>query len=163
MGIEDVSKIDLIDRPDQASFLSAFKILIKLDAIDPITARLTKTGKEMSVLPTEPIYSRLLIAALKPQYRTIKGHITSIVSMLSVESIFFSSKDNEVVLAKKRRKLMNGQSDHITLLNIFNAYSSILKTKGRHQVRQFCKEFGINERSVAKAGQIKSQLEEYLT
>jgi HrpA-like RNA helicase len=38
MGIVDVSKIDLIDKPDQMSFLSAFRTLIKLQAIDSVNA-----------------------------------------------------------------------------------------------------------------------------
>ena len=35
MGINDVSKMDFIDKPDQQSFLTAFQTLIKLGAINP--------------------------------------------------------------------------------------------------------------------------------
>ena len=47
-----------------------------------MNAKLTKVGQEMSVLPTEPIYSKLLITALKPEYESVKTKIASIVSML---------------------------------------------------------------------------------
>ena len=35
IGIDDVSKVDFIDRPEQRAFLIAFKTLIKLGALDP--------------------------------------------------------------------------------------------------------------------------------
>jgi HrpA-like RNA helicase len=43
--------------------------LIKLGAVDPINANLTKLGQEMSILPTEPVYSKLLINTLKPEFK----------------------------------------------------------------------------------------------
>lgn len=42
----------------------------------------------MAVLPTEPVYSRLLVTALKPEYSKIKDSIAAIVAMLSVENVF---------------------------------------------------------------------------
>ena len=68
IGIADVSKVDFIDRPEQRSLLAAFQTLIKLGALDQRTACLTKMGTEMAVLPTDPIYSRLLVTSLKPEY-----------------------------------------------------------------------------------------------
>jgi len=42
----------------------------------------------MAVLPTEPVYSRLLVTALKPEHLAIKDSIAAIVAMLSVENVF---------------------------------------------------------------------------
>jgi HrpA-like RNA helicase len=39
---------------------------MKLGAICPENASLTEQGQNMAVLPTEPIYSKLLITALTP-------------------------------------------------------------------------------------------------
>jgi HrpA-like RNA helicase len=65
MGIEDITSVDFIDKPDQKALLAAFQTLIKLDAICPKTAQLTQQGLDMSVLPTEPTYSKLLVTSLK--------------------------------------------------------------------------------------------------
>ena len=65
--------------------------MIKLGALDPQDARLTQLGTEMAVLPTDPVYSRLLVTALKPEYAYIKASITTIVAMLSVENVFHNS------------------------------------------------------------------------
>jgi HrpA-like RNA helicase len=58
--------MDFVDKPSQQSFLKAFDILIQLGAIDPSTGNLTKEGERMSVMPTEPLYSKLLVTALIP-------------------------------------------------------------------------------------------------
>ncbi len=68
IGIKDVSKIDFIDKPSQQSYVSAFQILIKLGAINPLNADLTQAGQEMAILPTEPLYSKLLITSLKEEF-----------------------------------------------------------------------------------------------
>ena len=96
IGISDVSKVDFIDRPEQRTFLAAFKTLIRLGALDHQTAELTSQGHEMAVLPTEPIYSRLLVTTLKPEYSgVIRKAICTIVAMLSVENVFFGSQTLE--------------------------------------------------------------------
>jgi len=71
------------------SFLNAFQILIKLGAVDPTTGDLTTLGKQMATLPTEPIYSKLLVTSIKPEFIAVRSKIASIVAMLSVENIFF--------------------------------------------------------------------------
>ena len=48
-------------------------------------------GTEMAVLPTDPIYSRLLVTALKLEYAPVKESICTIVAMLSVENVFYGS------------------------------------------------------------------------
>jgi len=73
IGIKDISSIDFIDKPDQQSILKAFQILIKLGALDPNTAELTNLGKEMSVFPTDPVYSKLLVTALQKKYESVRS------------------------------------------------------------------------------------------
>jgi len=43
----------------------------------------------MAILPTEPLYSKLIVTSLKPEYLQIKDSIAAIVAMLSVENVFF--------------------------------------------------------------------------
>ena len=45
----------------------------------------------MAVLPTEPIYSRLLVISLKPEFMLSKDSVAAIVAMLSVENIFYNT------------------------------------------------------------------------
>ena len=86
---------------------------------------MTQLGNEMAILPTDPVYSRLLVTALKQEYATIKASISTIVAMLSVENVFHKSgtasanqdaeKQKNRAL-KHRKRLLNGSSDHLSLL-----------------------------------------------
>lgn len=66
LGINDVTQVDFIDKPDTQALLCAFQTLIKLDAVNQQTAALTALGLEMAVMPTDPVYSRLLVQSLQP-------------------------------------------------------------------------------------------------
>ena len=63
--------------------------MIKLGAIQVTNAELTPFGLEMSILPTEPVYSKLLVTSLKDDYKDIRESISAIVALLSVENIFY--------------------------------------------------------------------------
>ena len=133
IGIKDVSKIDFIDKPTQQAYISAFQILIKLGAISSTNAELTQIGQEMAILPTEPIYSKLLITSLKEEYIEVQKSVSAIVALLSVENIMYTPKGQEKQVIKKRKKFINYESDHLTLLNIFNFYKDVLKTKSARE------------------------------
>ena len=152
MGIEDVSTVDFIDRPSQDRFLNAFKQLIKLGAVDPQSAKITKFGHEMAVMPTEPIFSKLLLTSLNPLFQTIQKDIVILVSMLSVENIFFNtSSESQQIILKKRKKILHEESDHLTLIKLFKSYKIIVLNQSRAMARKFCQEIGVSEKSLVKA------------
>ena len=69
--------------------------MIKLGAVNPSNAELTQVGTEMAILPTEPIYSKLLITSLKEEYQEVQKSISAIVALLSVENILYAPKGME--------------------------------------------------------------------
>lgn len=131
LGIKDMSNVDFIDKPELKSLMAAFQTLIKLEAVNPETANLTQTGLDMSVMPTDPIFSKLLVTSIKAQYRPVSDCIAAIVAMLSVENVFFmmtnldstNPRDKLKLKAiKKRKKFTSQNSDHLALLNVYQAY-----------------------------------------
>ena len=162
IGIKDVSKIDFIDKPIQQAYVSAFQILIKLGALSAQTAELTQTGKEMAILPTEPLYSKLLITSLKDEYADVQTSISAIVALLSVENILYNPKGMEKEVIKKRKKFVNYESDHLTLLSIFNFFTDVLKSKSKKEAVAFAREHFLNDKSLLKAFQIQEQLNDYV-
>lgn len=83
--------------------------------------------------------------------------------MLSVESIFYNPKDqSEKELRKKRKKFINSDSDHMTLLNIFNIFKDLQVNNSKKEAIEFAKSHFINEKSLQKAMLINDQLNEYL-
>ena len=116
----------------------------------------------MAILPTEPIYSKLLITSLKEEYLEIQKSISAIVALLSVENILYSPKGLEKQVIKKRKKFINYESDHLTLLNIFNFFKEVLR-KSKGEAVQFAQEHFLNDKSLQKAILIQEQIQDYMT
>ena len=77
MGINDVSEFDFIDKPSKQLYVKAFKELNDLKCLDQ-DANLNTLGKQMSILPTEPIFSKLLLHSLRDEYASITKDIVII-------------------------------------------------------------------------------------
>lgn len=103
----------------------------------------------MAILPTEPIYSKLLLVSVKHEYLSITNHISAIVAMLSVENIFFnpSGLDNDDKILKKRLKILSPCSDHLSLYNILHGYRQLMK-KSKSSAKSYCREFYLNQKSI---------------
>ena len=83
--------------------------------------------------------------------------LLTIVSMLSVPSVFFRPKDREEESDAAREKFFVPESDHLTLLNVYqqwrmNAYSA-----------QWCTEHFIHAKALRKAREVHAQLLELMT
>ena len=86
-----------------------------LGALDNV-GNLTDLGRKMSELPLDPPLSKMVI---KAEQLGCMEEILTIVSMLSVPGIFYRPKERESVSVEARQKLFVSESDHLTLLNVF--------------------------------------------
>lgn len=69
--------------------------------------------------------------------------------------------EKEVI--KKRKKFVNYESDHLTLLSIFNFFKDVMKTKSKKDAVAFAKEHFLNEKSLLKAMLIQEQISSYMS
>ena len=86
-----------------------------LGALDN-TGGLTELGRKMVEFPLDPPLSKLLIVSEGLQ---CSEEILTIVSMLSVPAIFFRPKDRETESDAAREHFQVPESDHLTLLNVY--------------------------------------------
>jgi HrpA-like RNA helicase len=82
---------------------------------------LTPVGRKMSEFPMEPSMAKMLIASV--EYKC-SSEMLIIVSMLSVPSIFYRPKERMEEADAAREKFNVPESDHLTLLNVFNQWKS---------------------------------------
>ena len=73
------------------------------------------------------------------------------MALLSVENIMYAPKGMEKQVIKKRKKFVNYESDHLTLLNIFNFFKEVIKTKSKKEAVEFAREHFLNDKSLIKA------------
>ena len=89
-----------------------------LGALDN-TGELTPLGRKMVEFPLDPPLSKMLILSVENQ---CAEEMLTIVSMLSVPSVFYRPKDRESEADAAREKFFVAESDHLTLLNLYNEW-----------------------------------------
>jgi pre-mRNA-splicing factor ATP-dependent RNA helicase DHX38/PRP16 len=89
-----------------------------LGALDN-TGNLTELGRKMVEFPLDPPLSKMVI--ISEQFGCTDELLT-IVSMLSVPAIFFRPKDREQESDAAREKFFVSESDHLTLLHVFQQW-----------------------------------------
>ncbi|CAO3623245.1 unnamed protein product [Cunninghamella echinulata] len=147
-GIDNILEFDYMDRPSRASLIRALEELYALGAIDD-KGNLSTLGRRMAEFPLDPSFSKVIIQS--GEYGC-SSEVIAIVSLLSVESIFFTPSDKREQATESRRKFTHPEGDHLTLLNVLKAYWEV---KGDIN---WCKDHFINIRNVRIALEVRDQL-----
>lgn len=100
LGVDDLLKFHFMDPPPQDNIMNSMYQLWTLGALDN-TGMLTSLGRKMVELPLDPTLSKMLIVSCD---MGCSEEILTIVSMLSVPSIFFRPKGREEEGDAKREK-----------------------------------------------------------
>jgi HrpA-like RNA helicase len=114
----------------QANILNSMYQLWVLGALDNV-GDLTPAGRKMSEFPMEPSMAKMLITSV--DYKCSSEMLT-IVSMLSVPSVFYRPKERMEEADAARDKFNVPESDHLSLLNVFNQWKShglVIEVAGR--------------------------------
>lgn len=137
LGVKNLLEFDFMDPPPQvklllfsvvtfshpvlkANILNSMYQLWVLGALDNV-GDLTPVGRKMSEFPMEPSMAKMLIASV--EYKC-SAEMLTIVSMLSVPSVFYRPKERMEEADAAREKFNVPESDHLTLLNVFNQWKS---------------------------------------
>lgn len=91
LAVNDLLTFHFMDAPPQDNILNSMYQLWTLGALDNV-GRLTELGRKMVEFPLDPTLSKMLIMSEK---MGCNAEILTIVSMLSVPSIFFRPKSRE--------------------------------------------------------------------
>ncbi|KAL8288088.1 hypothetical protein RB597_000263 [Gaeumannomyces tritici] len=155
LGIDDVLHFDYLSAPPAELMTKALELLFSLGALDDY-AKLTKPlGMRMAELATEPMMAKTLLSAA--EFGCV-SEILTIAAMTSVGGNVWVQHDGEKKrLESTRRRFAAEEGDHLTLLNVYQAFVS----KGRKDA-QFCHENLLNFKTMSRAVSIRAQLKRYL-
>jgi len=78
--------------------------------------------------------------------------LLTIVSMLSVENVFYRPKDKQSLADSRRSKFFQNEGDHLTLLNVYNSWNS------SNYSSSWCHDNFIQSRQLKRASDIRKQL-----
>lgn len=148
MGINDLLHFDFMDPPPTNTMLTALEELYALSALDD-EGLLTRLGRKMADFPMEPALAKVLIASVDMK---CSEELLSIVAMLSIASPFYRPKEKQQQADQKKAKFHDPQGDHLTLLNVYNAW------KNSNYNNAWCFENFIQARQIRRAEDVRKQL-----
>ncbi|KAL7077529.1 hypothetical protein ACQ4LE_003536 [Meloidogyne hapla] len=148
MGINNLLEFDFMDAPPSEAMITALFQIYQLSALDS-DGLLTRLGRRMAEFPLEPSLSKMLIMSVE---LGCADDILTIVSMLSVQNVFYRPKEKQELADEKKSKFHQPEGDHCTLLAVYNAW------KHHHFSPQWCFENFIQVRTLKRAQDIRKQL-----
>ncbi|RDX51455.1 P-loop containing nucleoside triphosphate hydrolase protein [Lentinus brumalis] len=152
LGVKNLLEFDFMDPPPQANMLNSMYQLWVLGALDNV-GDLTPIGRKMSEFPMEPSMAKMLIQSV--EYKC-SAEMLTIVSMLSVPSVFYRPKERMEEADAAREKFNVPESDHLTLLNVFNQWKSH-GYRDDWALRHF-----LHPKLLRKAREVRAQLEDIM-
>uniref|UniRef100_A0A915AD75 RNA helicase n=2 Tax=Parascaris univalens TaxID=6257 RepID=A0A915AD75_PARUN len=148
MGINNLIDFDFMDAPPIEAMITALTQLHTLSALDG-DGLLTRLGRRMAEFPLEPSLAKLLIMSVD---LCCSDEVLTIVSMLSVQNVFYRPKDKQELADQKKSKFHQPEGDHLTLLAVYNSW------KHHHFSQAWCYENFVQIRTLKRAQDIRKQL-----
>ncbi|XP_058472695.1 ATP-dependent RNA helicase DQX1 [Solea solea] len=153
LDIADMGQCKFLDRPAPEALMQALEDLDYLAALDD-DGNLSEVGIIMSELPLEPSLAKAVIAAC--EYDCVDELLT-IAAMLTAPSCFLMAEANrEEAAVTHWRPLMHTEGDHMTLINIYNAFTE------HNQDEAWCTANFLSHASLRLAAVIRAELLEVL-
>mmetsp|Transcript_1864 Transcript_1864/g.6911 ORF Transcript_1864/g.6911 Transcript_1864/m.6911 type:complete len:1245 (-) Transcript_1864:2603-6337(-) len=148
LNVENLLDFDFMDPPPQENILNSMYSLWILGALDN-TGGLTQLGAKMVEFPVDPPLAQMLIKAEKAG---CSNEMLTVVAMLSVPSVWFRPKDREEESDAAREKFFVPESDHLTLLNVYQQW------KNNGYRNDWCNKHFIQGKGLKKGREVRAQL-----
>lgn len=148
MGINDLLSFDFMDPPPMQTLISAMEQLHALSALDD-EGLLTRLGRRMAEFPLEPQLAKMLIMSV---HLGCSDEVLTVVSMLSVQNVFYRPKDKQAIADQKKAKFHQLEGDHLTLLAVYNAW------KNNKFSNAWCYENFVQVRTLKRAQDVRKQM-----
>ncbi|KAF9178107.1 hypothetical protein BGZ50_008054 [Haplosporangium sp. Z 11] len=152
LGIENVLRFDFMTSPPAEMMSKALELLYSLKALDDYGRLTIPLGMRLAEFPLDPLLGKILLDSGK---FGCSQEMLTIAAMVSVQNIFINP--TSVAAEEQHRKFGVMEGDHITLLNVYNAFVS----RGKKSAR-WCANHLINFKAMSRALSIRSHLERYL-
>jgi ATP-dependent RNA helicase DDX35 len=181
LGVDNLLRFEFMDPPPLRLLIKALELLHSLGAIDDRAQLTPRVGRLMAELPIEPNLARMLLysAGLRDEAPSSSSgdkaasttslhplvqcseEMLSVVSMLSVDSLFLPLPSGQVARGKAEAARLHfsvHEGDHLSLLNIFTVFLAHRKK----DPAAWAKRHYFNLRSLARALDIRRQLRAFM-
>jgi ATP-dependent helicase HrpA len=134
LGLGDVEQFPFINPPDPRLVRDGYMLLQELRAVDT-QGVLTALGSRMAGFPTDPRFSRMLLAA---QDLGCLREILVICSALSVQDPRERPADRQQAADEKHRRFNHEKSDFMAFLQLWDYYEQQRQELSQNRLRKLC-------------------------
>ncbi|KOC71150.1 Putative ATP-dependent RNA helicase DHX33 [Habropoda laboriosa] len=145
----DITTFDFMDKPPKEAVDVAVTCLEKLGAVKGSPPQLTTLGRTMSLFPLDPRFTKVILASV--EHQCLEEALT-VVALLSGESVFTDPPAKRQQAYAARSRFASPEGDHVTLLNVFRAYTNM------KQKKVWCHENFLHHRNLEYAAEVRQQL-----
>lgn len=155
LGFGDIGSFPFLTKPDSRGVKAAFDLLLELGAVragsgstaqdrapragEP--ARLTRIGREISRLPIDPRFARMLIEAEKTG---VQRDVLAIVAGMSIQDVRERPEERREEADRLHARFVDPTSDFVTLLNLWNHLQEQQSALGSSAFRRLCRSEHLN-------------------
>lgn len=155
LGIDNIARFRFLTSPPAELVVRALELLYSLGALDTYAKLTRPLGERMAELAIGPMLSKVLLSASS---FSVLSEVLTIAAMTSLGgSIWIEHSGERKRLESTRRRFAVDEGDHLTLLNVYQAFITI----GKKEVK-FCRDNSLNFKSMSRAVSIRGQLKRML-
>ncbi|MBB2974903.1 ATP-dependent helicase HrpA [Microbacterium endophyticum] len=147
LGFGDITAFPFLTPPDSRGVKAAFDLLLELGAVRTTgsgkTARttLTDTGRELSRLPIDPRFARMLVEAKRGG---VLADVMPIVAGMSIQDVRERPEEVREQADRLHARFTDPTSDFLSLLNLWNYLQEQQEALGSSAFRRLCRSEHLN-------------------
>lgn len=156
LGVDNILAFDLMDLPSVDALSHGLETLYSLGAMDDQT-QLTDLGRDLSVFPTEPRVSRMLLESLN---EGCAWEVLAVAGALQVRDLLHKPHDRRqqqlLDYNQAVAEFADSSGDHVTFVNL------LAEMEDQHWTESDCRERFLNYMALRRALEIRRQLAGFL-
>ncbi|MGA8851673.1 MAG: ATP-dependent RNA helicase HrpA [Aeromicrobium sp.] len=159
LDLGDIKDFPFLDPPDSRAVSDGLNLLYELGALDPARTgtghRLTKIGRRMSTLPTDPRLARMLLAADR---LGCLADVLVIVSAMSIQDPRERPLEKQQAADEKHRRFREPDSDFLSYLTLWRYIREQRDELSSSGFRRLCREEYLHWLRIREWQDVHSQL-----
>ncbi|RBO71002.1 ATP-dependent RNA helicase HrpA, partial [Microbacterium sp. H6] len=153
LGFGDITAFPFLTPPDSRGVKAAFDLLTELGAVEASrrdgSPHLTRIGREISRMPIDPRFARMLIEAGRPStgsptHSSVTRDVLAIVSGMTIQDVRERPEERREEADRLHARFVDPTSDFLTLLNLWNHLREQQRELGSSAFRRLCRSEHLN-------------------
>lgn len=149
LGFGDITAFPFLTPPDSRGVKAAFDLLTELGAVEPSRSdgspHLTRTGRDISRMPIDPRFARMLIEAGRSGSGAgVTRDVLAIVSGMTIQDVRERPEERREEADRLHARFVDPTSDFLTLLNLWNHLREQQRELGSSAFRRLCRSEHLN-------------------